>query len=403
MRDSFFPDDAELTRTLAAGALKGPLSGPASGAPRSAADAARAFVANLLRPAPPPVDDRGAVTLLMAVESAQHKRALVRQVVRWHNRHPLAKRISHTDINGFGSASLPFSAPQAGGQRFALFDDVSLLPGLGVSRLAAFALAHGHTEQPGARHWARREVAVAPGWNPAHAQQLHLQVAALKTRRKQIHRVLVGLPPEPGAAWPVLGQRLWSAPRMAVAGALAALPLVGAALWLAPLAQRASPAIQPVAPIVAQAPAPAAVPLPVLPSPAPAQAPRAVMPPAAEQAPALPAAPLPGTPTLGEPIEHATDPLRLSAAQPGQRNGPPLRLGLIGAIGADQAEQLAFQANLRSALAQLGSHTGRLDVGVIGTPDGDAVTVWPFDNEAAAQRVGQALRARGMLMRLAEI
>lgn len=389
-RDSFFPDALTLTRTLSRDALSG-----------SAAEAARAFIARLMRPQPKP-EERGPVTLLMAAESAQHKRALVRQVLRWHNRHPLARRLTPTDISGFGSASLPFSAPQADGQRFALFDDAELLPGVSTRRLAAFALAHGHNQRPGARHWAQREVGVAPGWNPNHAAPLHLHVVALKLRGRKAQRLLLGRPAEPGDAWPVLGQRIWSTPRVAVAGLLAALPLLGVALALVPLLHRSAPVAeaQP-QPVVAAAPAPLPTPMPV-PVAQAAQTPAEPVQPAAPLAPP----PLPGTPELtGLPIEHATDPLRLSVAAPqaGQRNGPALRLALIGAIGADAPEQIAFQANLRAVLPALGSHTGRLQIDVVGTPDGDAVSVWPFDDEAAAQRVGQALRTRGILMRIAEL
>lgn len=394
MKDSFFPDALTLTRTLKPGALPG-----------NAAAAARDFIAKLLRPAPR-VQTSGAVTLLMAAESVAHKRAIVRQVIRWHNRHPLARRLTPADINGFGSADLPFSAPQADGKRYALFDDVSLLPGISSRRLAAFALAHGYAERPGARHWARRAVPVAAGWNPSQAQSLHLQVAALKSGGRKGRRLLLGQPTAPGQAWPVLGQRLWSMPRVAVAGLLATLPLLAAGVFLAPLLPHlptpTSPALiaRTDAVLVAAPTAPVAT----------VVAPPATQPPAtpavAQRAPAEPA-PAPVTPVVpvaGLPLEHATDPLRLGAGRyAGQRNGPPLRLALIGSIGSDQPEQLAFQTNLRAALPLLGNHTARLSVDIIGTPDGDAVTLWPFEDEAAAQRVGQALRARGIMMRVAEL
>jgi len=326
----------------------------------------------------------------------------VRQVIRWHNRHPLARRLTPTDINGFGSADLPFSAPQADGKRYALFDDASLLPGISSRRLAAFALAHGYVERPGARHWARRAVPVAAGWNPTQAQSLHLQVAALKAGGRKSRRLLLGRPTAPGQAWPVLGQRLWSLPRVAVAGLLAALPLLAAGVWLAPLLQQSPTPTWPelmartdAAPVAAPT-----VPMATVAAPPPAT------PAVAPHAPAEPV-PAPVTPTVpvaGMPLEHATDPLRLGAGRyAGQRNGPPLRLALIGSIGSDQPEQLAFQTNLRAALPLLGNHTARLSVDIIGTPDGDAVTLWPFEDEAAAQRVGQALRARGIMMRVAEL
>lgn len=394
MKDSFFPEALTLTRTLKPGAL-----------PSGTAAAARAFVAKLLRPAPR-VQASGPVTLLMAAESVAHKRAIVRQVIRWHNRHPLARRLTPADINGFGTAMLPFSAPQADGKRYALFDDASLLPGISTRRLAQFALTHGHIERPGARHWARRVVPVAAGWNPNQAQPLHLQVAALKggVGRKS-RRLLLGQPAAPGLAWPVLGQRMWSTPRVAVAGLLAALPLVGAGMLLAPLLQRLPTPAMPTMPALPTLMA-SAEPAPVVAAPTAQPAP-ALAPQATQQTPSEPApapAPLPGAPVAGLPLEHATDPLRLGAGRyAGQRNGPPVRLALIGSIGSDAPEQIAFQANLRAALPLLGNQTARLSVDVVGTPDGDAVTLWPFDDEAAAQRVGQALRARGIMMRVAEL
>lgn len=390
MKDSFFPDALTLTRTLKPGALPG-----------NAAAAARDFIAKLLRPAPR-VQTSGTVTLLMAAESVAHKRAIVRQVIRWHNRHPLARRLTPTDINGFGSADLPFSAPQADGKRYALFDDLSLLPGISARRLASFALAHGYAERPGARHWARRAVPVAAGWNPTQAQSLHLQVAALKAGGRKSRRVLLGRPTAPGQAWPVLGQRLWSMPRMTVAGLLAALPLLAAGVLLAPLLQRLPAPTLPTFAASADAP-PVAAPVAPL---ATVTAPPPVRLPTPSDTPTEPApAPItPAVPVAGLPLEHATDPLRLGAGRyAGQRSGPPLRLALIGSIGSDQPEQIAFQTNLRAALPLLGNHTARLNVDVVGTPDGDAVTLWPFEDEAAAQRVGQALRARGIMMRVAEL
>ena len=91
------------------------------------------------------------------------------QVVAWHNRHPLARRITRQDVQGVGIVTLPFARPaqpawhavtpkrglmalmfpkRVDRRPWPAFSE-DALPDIGVARLARFALRSGWIERPG--------------------------------------------------------------------------------------------------------------------------------------------------------------------------------------------------------------------------------------------------------------
>ncbi len=252
------------------------------------------------------------------------------QVVAWHNRHPLARRITRKDVQGIGLVELPvardaapaWDAPQARRGLLALmfaprqrrrswpaFSE-DLVPEVGVKRLAAFAQRHGYDDRPGPAGLPERVAAFdrdlldppKPAAQPPERAARYLVTAAIDIG-PQRPRLMLGRGRRPA----VLGQRLWSLPRLAaLGGALLLAMLTGVALlWLkamptrghagaasaasaaastpAAVAKRASAPPAPVAsaPVPVSASGPTLVPASV-PRPAPALAP----PPAAAPAPA---------------------------------------------------------------------------------------------------------------------
>lgn len=235
------------------------------------------------------------------------------RVVAWHNRHPLARRIKPGDVSGIGVVTIPCApsdalpagtAPQpssrwramlhtaaarlaaplarlkklrkkAGGSElpadFTTLFSEDFIPRLSTARIARFALRWGQLARPGEAHWPQRVVAAdvastadpavepqapdaqapAPAPVPAPSVEItpvYLLTAALGADPGK-HRLL--LAPNPQQA--VLGQRLWSRPRLL--GAAAALLCLTALLsWVLLRHGHAKPALHPPA-VAASAPA----------------------------------------------------------------------------------------------------------------------------------------------------
>lgn len=186
------------------------------------------------------------------------------RVVAWHNRHPLARRITRKDVQGIGSVELPYArdgqrpwhaaAPRQGllallfarrpkRRQWPLFTE-ALVPELGRDRIDRFARRHGLDQRPGPHDLPQR-VAEAeageldlPGPAPEYPPERfsrHLLTAVIDIGPDR-PRLMLGDGPRPA----VLGARLWSLPRLAIlAGTLLlALVISAAALWLKAMPKR---------------------------------------------------------------------------------------------------------------------------------------------------------------------
>lgn len=246
---------------------------------------------------------------------------LPEQIVDWHNRHPLARRIGVGDVHTIGVVALPFvrASAQAGGfaepvltDAVSAFDDLhgsapvsrgavwlqrltqlpgrllgklagrrprtqwrafneKFLPGLSPARVEGFALAHGFSEPPAApdvQPW--RVIVIDEALAARHSGwpfELYLMTAGIDAGSGH-SRVLAGR----GIPSQVIGRRIWDPLRLALAGG-ALLVLIGVGAWLLWPRHAAVPveaAAAAASAVAASAPAPAAV--PALPASAPADA-----------------------------------------------------------------------------------------------------------------------------------
>ncbi|RZL30813.1 MAG: hypothetical protein EOP35_23190, partial [Rubrivivax sp.] len=195
---------------------------------------------------------------------------LAEQIVDWHNRHPLARRIGVGDVHTIGVVALPFvrASAQAGGfaepvltETVSAFDELAgsppasrwavgserlkvlprllrkwlhrtprtqwrafsekFLPGLSASRIARFALAHGYAEPPAApesRPW--RVIVIDEKLSSAHPGwpfELYLMSAGVDVGSART-RVLSGR----GIPSQIVGRRLWDPVRLGAAAAVLA-------------------------------------------------------------------------------------------------------------------------------------------------------------------------------------
>jgi hypothetical protein len=346
------------------------------------------------------------------------RRVLSAQVVAWHNRHPLARKITRRQLGGYGVVSLPFSPPPPEGQdgppRFPMFDDLSLIPGLSRSKVVALALAQGWQERPGAPEWPLRKVPVAKGWDESQSEPIHLLTVALKRGgKKPPLRLLIGRSAAVDLRG-VIGHRLSSRPKLAMAGLSLLLPLLVLGfglkqLWPAGFGRTAPPLV--------------------------AEAPRDAGPNTRPGAGGAPRGSMMARPTAPAPLPNAVSsfdgptvkPLgpddilpvpsdREGRAGKGPRVGSgvapdlgdlraatgPDQFRLVGAPQRDPA-QLEKQANqLQSALDAMGQMGGRLRMDVVGTPDGDALSIGPVGDQAEAERIAKRLAARGITLKVTE-
>ncbi len=341
------------------------------------------------------------------------RRVLAAQVVAWHNRHPLARRINRRQLGGYGVVSLPFSPPPPEGQdgppRFPMFDDLSLIPGLSRGKVVALALAQGWRERPGAPEWPLREVPVAKGWDASKSEPIHLLTVALKRgKKKPPLRLLVGRSAavELGG---VIGHRLSSRPRLALAGLVLLMPLLvvgwglkqlwpsgrGGKLALPPVAeaQRQVESARPEAggpprgSVSARSEAPA--PLPTIGGPvATTPGPDGI----------LPVPKSTDTPGKGPRVGSG---LSAEAGDPRAAAGPD-QFRLVGPAQRDPAALQNQASKLQSALEAMGQTGGRLRMDVVGTPEGDALSIGPVGDQVEAERIAKRLAARGITLKVTE-
>lgn len=230
---------------------------------------------------------------------------LAEQIVDWHNRHPLARRITVGDVHTIGVVALPFvrASAQAGGfvepvltDAVSAFDEMEtapkpsplnhwrrrlaalaarlpgtkprtqwrafnekFLPGLSPARVERFALAHGYADAPATpetRPW--RVIVIDERLSNAHSGwpfEIFLMSAAIEVGGART-RVLTGR----GIPSQIIGRRLWDPVRLGAAAALLALLAGGAAyaLWPhaapAPAEEAPAPAASSAAPIAAPPP-----------------------------------------------------------------------------------------------------------------------------------------------------
>ena len=238
---------------------------------------------------------------------------LAEQIVDWHNRHPLARRIGVADVHTIGVIALPFvrASAQSGGfvepvltDVVSAFDELAgsppvsrwavgsqrfkslpgllqkllsrrprmqwrafsekFLPGLSPAQIERFALAYGYAEPPAtpdSRPW--RVIVIDEKLASAHAGwpfELYLMSAGVDVGSART-RVLSGR----GIPSQIIGRRLWDPLRCGATAAVLALLVAGAA-WLLQPRHAAEPAAPPAVEPAASAPASA----PAEPSAAPA-------------------------------------------------------------------------------------------------------------------------------------
>jgi hypothetical protein len=268
---------------------------------------------------------------------------LPEQIVDWHNRHPLARRIGVGDVHTVGVVALPFvrASAQAGGvvepvltDVVSAFDDLhgtppvsrfavwshklkglmrvpgrapqtqwrafseKFLPGLSPGRIERFALAHGYAEPPAlpdSQPW--RVIVIDEKLAASHSGwpfELYLMSAGIDTGSAR-SRVLCGR----GIPSQIIGRRLWDPLRAGGAAAALALLLAGTVwlLWPRPAAEpEAAPP-----PVAASAPeVPASAAAAAEPASAPASEPAASAPATGASEPAALPAPGPAASQTGD-------------------------------------------------------------------------------------------------------
>jgi hypothetical protein len=243
------------------------------------------------------------------------------QVVAWHNRHPLARRIARKDVQSVGIVTLPFARPaqpawntvtpkrgllalmfpkRVDRRPWPAFSE-DALPDIGATQLAQFALKRGWIERPGPTGLPERALQVdrdlleTPRGRPTADQPAERLDRFLVTAAIDLGPTRPRLVLGRGRRMPVLGQRLWSLPRLAALGGAVLLGVVVgvAGLWVAATGRpgvdaaraRAAPAGASAAPVASAAAARAAVaPAASVPAPVPASAPASATAPAAASA-----------------------------------------------------------------------------------------------------------------------
>ncbi|KQV47183.1 hypothetical protein ASC95_23625 [Pelomonas sp. Root1217] len=229
---------------------------------------------------------------------------LAEQIVDWHNRHPLARRIAVGDVHTVGVVALPFvrASAEAGGLVEPVLTDVvsafdalhgspplsrwaawkqrlanlprllsrlprtqwrafseKFLPGLSPAQVERFALAHGFAEPPAtpdSRPW--RVIVIDENLASAHGGwpfELYVMTAGVDVGSART-RVLAGR----GIPSEIIGRRLWDPIRLGIVAAVLAV-LVAACAWVLWPHRAAEPVAAPTeaasAPAVVAASAPA--------------------------------------------------------------------------------------------------------------------------------------------------
>ena len=164
---------------------------------------------------------------------------LIAQVVVWHNRHRLARRITSEHVRAIGVVVLPFVVPETTGKPTVkspvpAFSEDFIAP-LTPKQVSSFALKHGSREQPGAASWSQRVVPVDAGHESADLTLIYLRTACIELGDHRC-RLLIG----DGTRPKILGPRAWSVPRIAAASAAATAAVASVVMttWLIGLSER---------------------------------------------------------------------------------------------------------------------------------------------------------------------
>lgn len=306
---------------------------------------------------------------------------LAEQIVDWHNRHPLARRIAAGDVHTIGVVALPFvrAGAQGGGVVEPVLTDVvsafdamhdhppqsrwsvivqrlagltrrlrrkprtqwrafneKFLPGLSPARIERFALAHGFTEAPATpetRPW--RVIVIDESQASAHGGwpfELYLMSAGIDAGRGRT-RVLTGR----GIPSQVIGRRIWDPLRLGLASGVLAL-LVAALAWALWPRHETPAQVEPPAPAASE----------------PASASASAVPPPA--LPASAAGPASAAASAGEPAASAPEAEASAASQPDirphlvqRRDGiarPPLLSSKPASAPADKAAEKITEKSL---------------------------------------------------------
>lgn len=335
----------------------------------------------------------------------------VARVVAWHNRHPLAERITPAQVQGLGYVDLPYSAPDAQQRRgwTAVFSD-DFLPPLRPRQVARWALRHGLDRTPRDLGQPVRQVAIDKRRLPPEGLALVLWVgtASIHDAQGRQTRVLLG----PGAPHAVLGRRLWNRTRIGAASLALLLLVTLPALTLLRGPRAAAEVEAPVAattawppgmtPAVAAALAAAASAPAVAAAASPASAASAAEPVAVAAAPAEPpSAPQPQLPfpprrpMIDEASKIAAQ-RELAAARAAQAaaNGEPV-YAVATKLVRTRAESELLGAALQQALVNTEAVPRGLRVEPMAAGGDWRVVAWPFLQRADAERLREQLAARG--------
>lgn len=386
---------------------------------------------------------------------ALHLTELAACVVAWHNRHPLARRISVVHVHSMGVVVLPFvaqataaaagaaratpahpaapateqvapdpaqgatlreramakakgqaaAAPAAAAVRVSPVAAPSgklepafgedLLPPLTPAQVAAWTLAHGAPLPAPALDAPVRQVRTDDGVDASRLTRLWVLTAQIDVGKRRV-RLLVGA----GAPAHVLGPRLWSPSRLAVAAALAAV--LAAALAAAGYAALKRPA-RPHAALAAGAasatsPAAATPATPSAPASAGSAAPARVAATAAVSAAAPPAgvpADVEATlgrvalPSLGPRIDRRRQAARLAAGD----SEPPAAPQPAPTPAAQPAPVVAVAAVAASAAAASAPVAAQPPSAPVSQPSNFALATRLLRTRSESQQVAAALRA----------
>ncbi len=387
------------------------------------------------------------------------------EVVAWHNRHPLARRITPAQVQGIGVVALPFlilggeaaqveatavAAPDAtqegslrqralaqasggasepaglpaaaaatssrvGGARVfrRAFDEDFAAP-ISPRRAAAFAARHGADHDPAHGAWPCREVlASAQRSGAAATHRRYVRTAAIELNDRRARVLIQAQAAEPVA---IIGPRLYSRPRIgALAMLLCILPLLVVSAWPDGQANATALPAQPVAP-------PVAVTL-AAPEAAPEAQPAPQAPPST--APSAPS----GDPGISADIRPRLDPevarqaRRESAAARASASLPPPApslppahaSGLVAEAAPEDAGKtfalVARQTRSRAAsqillgpmqaLAAREAPTGRRTE-VLPSHEGYRASWWPFTSRRDAERARELLAGAGFTVDVVE-
>jgi hypothetical protein len=84
------------------------------------------------------------------------------------------------------------------------------------------------------------------------------------------------------------------------------------------------------------------------------------------------------------------------------RAAGPTTFRLIGSPQRDPAALRSQATQLQSILSTMGQSGSHLRMDVIGTPEGDALSIGPLSDQNEAERVARRLAARGIALKITE-